>query len=535
MSHQVYQKSLSDHLAKWQKRNSRRLPDDQLQAALLLLRLDLDPLRPKLENLYSSSPRGRKPYDPIKMLRALILMHCLGQERITRFADDLHQKPRLAQISGFEPHRTPSVGAFYLFIDRLEDGPYQANCPHRIKPSQLRKQPLLRNLHQEKADKELIRAQILAQSDSITIDLKDRLLSLSDQPRAQDFLSRLEDILINSAVIPSARRGLLGDLDKLIVCGDGSALVSGSSPYGKPSCQCRNQGIYACSHPRFYSDHSANWGYDSYREIYYFGHTFDQHIVNFSGHDLPVHLGIGQASESDFTLSLKSLDRLLKASAENGFNLSVSAAVYDSGHDGRGIYDYLLARKIDPVIALNQRHGSSSPSGAAQQINSDGIPICPAGLEMRRHSSTPNHRIYFNCPVKRPTHTGGKTVWQSHTKECPHQVLGQPDSKMGPVVYIRSDSDPRLYPKIARDSPRFKQLMNLRSGCERSNSVKKTVHKLERRPCRSATHYLFRLHLISIIEHLKAWVAEDRKILGDDWQVLSDPEKIRQIAGKIPT
>lgn len=89
-------------------------------------------------------------------------------------------------------------------------------------------------------------------------------------------------------------------------------------------------------------------------------------------------------------------------------------------------------------------------------------------------------------------------------------------SNMGPIVYIRSDQDPRFYPPIPRDSARFKQIMNPRSGCERSNSTKKTVHHPGDRPCRSATHYLFRLHLVSIVEHAKAWVAEDRKLVGDD-------------------
>jgi hypothetical protein len=162
------------------------------------------------------------------------------------------------------------------------------------------------------------------------------------------------------------------------------------------------------------------------------------------------------------------------------------------------------------------------------------VPICPAGLPMRRHSYGKNGRLIFNCPVKRPTHLDGKTIWQSHLAECPHQVLCQPETKMGPVVYIRSDSDPRLYPKIARDSPLFKQLYNLRSGCERSNATKKVVHKLERRTCRSATHYLVRLYLIGILEHAKVWLAEDRKTLGDDWRVLSDPEKIKLLAKAPP-
>lgn len=42
-------------------------------------------------------------------------------------------------MAGFDPEDTPSVGAFYLFIDRLEDGPYQPDYPHRVTSSQLRK------------------------------------------------------------------------------------------------------------------------------------------------------------------------------------------------------------------------------------------------------------------------------------------------------------------------------------------------------------------------------------------------------------
>jgi hypothetical protein len=316
---------------------------------------------------------------------------------------------------------------------------------------------------------------------------------------------------------------MLGDLKNLIVCGDGSSLVTGASPYGTPSCQCRKNGLFKCDHDRFFSDPTANWGWDSYREVFYFGHTFYQHVVSTSGHDLPVHLTIGQASESDFTLSLKSFDRLIKTARENKLDLKIDAVGYDAGHDGRGVYDYLLAKHLSPVIALNHRQGQHpNPTGTAEKINDNGIPLCPANLEMRRHSQTPNHRIYFNCPVKRPTHEGGKTIWKSYVKDCPHQILCQPESKMGPIVYVRSDSDPRYYPPIARDSPRFKQIMNLRSGCERSNATKKVVHHLGERPCRSATHFLFRLYLVSIVEHTRTWLAEDRKLAGDDWRKLCE-------------
>jgi hypothetical protein len=97
---------------------------------------------------------------------------------------------------------------------------------------------------------------------------------------------------------------------------------------------------------------------------------------------------------------------------------------------------------------------------------------------------------------------------------------------MGPVVYIRSETDPRLYPP-PRERAKFKALLKLRSGCERSNSVKKVAHKLDTLPCRSETHYLVRLYLIAVLEHAKAWLAEDRKQFGADWQVLAAQARLK--------
>ena len=144
-------------------------------------------------------------------------------------------------------------------------------------------------------------------------------------------------------------------------------------------------------------------------------------------------------------------------------------------------------------------------------------PVCPAGMLMRRHSHDKNkHRIIYNCPVKRPTHRNGKILYISYPDECPYGVVCQPKTKMGPIVYVKTTDDPRLYPLIPRKSPKYKKLMNLRSGCERSNSAKKETYRLGGRPCRSATHFLIRLYLVSIIEHAKAWLAEDKKKLGDN-------------------
>jgi hypothetical protein len=199
-----------------------------------------------------------------------------------------------------------------------------------------------------------------------------------------------------------------------------------------------------------------------------------------------------------------------------------------------GNYTFLLAKQIRPVIALNPRNGvHPKPTGTAERVNAEGVPLCPAGLAMRRHTQTA-HRIIYNCPVKRPTHHPRQHCWQAHVAECPRQVLCEPESKMGPLVCVRADADPRFYPEIARDSKQFREIMQLRSGCERSNSIKKIVHHLGQRPCRSATHFLVRLYLVSIVEHVKAWLTDDRKALGEAWRGLSDLEKIKQLVNRHP-
>ncbi|MBI1929234.1 transposase [Candidatus Poribacteria bacterium] len=520
--HQRYVNTVCDHLIRWLKRKSRRISPEWVAAAFVLLFLDLEPARAILTPLDSPNPRGRRPYDPITMLRALLLMVLLKVETFSKWADQLKHHPRLARIAGFSPGNVPVAGTFYLFVDRLEDGPYQKPCEHRVKPSRWRKGRHRRNLKNEKQQRQHDATQNAAAHDSQSRALKDPLIAAHPQPRPRDLMQRLEDVLIPCAIIPSAQRGLLGNLSQLTVAGDGSALPSGANGNGKPTGDCRQQGIFPCDHSRTYTDPDADWGYDSYRACYYFGHTFYQHVVSTQGHDLPLHVGIGPASETDLTRSLKSLDRLRKALREHDLPWQIRHGVYDAGHDGMGSYEYLDSGGITPIIAINPRAKEApAPCGTAERVNAEGIPICPAGVVMRRHTvSHKPHRITYNGPVKRPTHRNGEHLWLAHTNECPHGVLCQPDTKMGPIVTINTDDDPRLYPPIPRTSDRFEQLMNQRSGCERSNSIKKQTYHLGHRVCRSATHFLVRLSLVSIVEHAKAWVAEQME------QVKGDPLRL---------
>jgi len=235
----------------------------------------------------------------------------------------------------------------------------------------------------------------------------------------------------------------------MIISGDGSALESGANSYGKPTCECRKQGIYSCDHDRLYRDPTANWGFDSHRQCFYFGHSYYQHVVSTNGHDLPLHVSISPAAETDYTKSLKSLDRMIKALQENQIEVQISAIAYDSGHDAMGIYQFLMQKNINPVIALNERTSQlPKPTGSAQLVNTDGVPICMAGLQMRRHGITKRKTIAYNCPVKRPTHQDGNYLYVAYPDECPLKVLCQPNTKMGPIVTVSTKDDPRHYPVI---------------------------------------------------------------------------------------
>jgi hypothetical protein len=96
-------------------------------------------------------------------------MQLLQPTSLDPFVNDLRTKPRLALIAGFEPNKIPAASTFYLCIDRLENGPFQAKCAHRVLPAEARHGKHRRHLKKERAEKEAERKHILANCDSITL------------------------------------------------------------------------------------------------------------------------------------------------------------------------------------------------------------------------------------------------------------------------------------------------------------------------------------------------------------------------------
>jgi hypothetical protein len=258
---------------------------------------------------------------------------------------------------------------------------------------------------------------------------------------------------------------------------------------------------------------------------------------------------MGTGNESDFTLPLKALDRLLKLLEELDLPLTIHIFIGDGHHDAIGIYRYLKAKGILPIVPLDEdskpttsAHNDSNQKEVAEPgsevpqsqqktkdkttkhpetpakntqpitprphiemyphitFEHDGTPLCPAGCRMRHQQYNETRQAHiFACPC---TRKNGNQDWVFYEQECPFQQdCTPPEKKMGHTLYIKSAADLRLFPPIPRDSKRFTQLYALRSGTERQNAVADSYH-IDRRH-RNAAYTLIRLAFVNICKHAR--------------------------------
>lgn len=497
----------------------------KIEKTFIVYHLDLSPVEECLKSLYSPDPRGRKPRDPVCMLRSIIIMILEGETSITKWAETLRTDNFLSELSGWVSEKPPSVGTFYKFLDRLQDGPYRKSCDHVHKASDLDKGRHEKNFKKSEKGKP---EKDYSGDDSVTEKLMKTLIPDTENPRQNDFLKRLEDILMNLAVKHSVKKGLVDPLN-LEICGDGSPIRSGANKQGKPSCKClKEKNLRTCDCPRLYTDPDSDWGYDSYRKVYYYGETFYLLCYCSKGHNLPLHILCGPASETDFTFSMKAFHRFLKTLRENNIEYKISAAIFDAGHDAMGIYKYFRHLDIPVVIPLNNR-GAKNTYKNRVKLSDRGIPLCNGGKEMRHLGYNKKRmRHQFGCPVKRMTHRDGKAVYVTHHEECPMDCRCSPNTTHGPIVSIFSKENPRLFPEIPRNLPKFKELYNLRGGNERSNSAKKHAYQIEKAGLKSRAKRLIMLHLLAVIDHWKAIFKEETEGLTREeilQNLLADEER----------
>jgi len=514
-------------------------------AALVLWHLDLEPARPVLARCYAPNPRGGSPWDPVVMLRCLLLALLVDQPSLNEWPKDLGGICVLRVLAGIEQDRErmltegcrpeelpvrPGVGTLYDFLHRLHDGPVRKTCEHVERPSEnerrraktprkLKKKPKKPKQERKRrarkrrkkrdanpapagaTDDRQAQTEDQVQTAAVTEKLVQELEKAADLPNPNDLQQRLGEILVSVAVLESARKGLLGDVKKLITAGDGSPLRTGGNPHGKRVCG--HPFDERCDCPRLYSDPDAQWGWDSHRKVWFFGNHFYEVSTSECGHDLPLAIGIDPGNCSDFTASLNTLDRFYNQVRELGWGIGCFIADA-GGHDSQPIYRYLLNHGTTPVIPLKSPAPATHPVRSDVNLSKRGVPVCKAGAEMASWGSARLDRSVFICPVK-----AGRLARCPLAPDSQPDWVCRPDQAWGPSVSIKHDDNPRLCPPIARNTVRFQQRYNLRSGTERSNSVKKEAFGLEKARHRRTSFWLIRLHLIAVLQHGKAWVAEE--------------------------
>ena len=107
---------------------------------------------------------------------------------------------------------------------------------------------------------------------------------------------------------------------------------------------------------------------------------------------------------------------------------------------------------------------------------------------------------FYHCPAKYLGRTKGDVESKVNLEKCPLGVLCEPESKRGPYVYIKSDQNLRLFPKIARESNLFKERFKRRSAGERYFSQIKS--KIGRTPYRRKHILAFSLCMHGILSHV---------------------------------
>ncbi len=249
LSHEQYQNLLRTKLAKLAL-DPERAPEIDMYAEpiLILAHLDLDPARPILERGYGSDRRSDDRWDPVVLLRCLLLGVLINVLSINKLAQEIRSSPVLRAIAGISPpppdsRRGPSpcVGTLYNWLHRIHDGPRHTGPGYDERPS----------------DNERRRAQTPRPPGKTPPKKRDKTAqkgkngkplapakaalalarACADTKNPDDLTQRLLDILWDCGVVESAQRGLLGNVTAMITAGDGCKLETNANGNGLSTVQ----------------------------------------------------------------------------------------------------------------------------------------------------------------------------------------------------------------------------------------------------------------------------------------------------------
>jgi hypothetical protein len=469
---------------------------------LKLKRVNLDPVYPILAPLYSPD-KGCLARQPTCMLRSCLAMMECSVTSFDVWVAMMHDDAFYAIISGFDPEDIPGVGTFYDFQDRLLKRLRQ----HRT----IQRPPFRRRTQRDKADhhkhkndlrphRDIVNRlanRFLARSSKAPA-LTDLLKGTADLSALPDYEQTLQAIFYACFVSHSVDLKLISWQD-LHVAGDGAKLPTWANPHGKKLCSCDNHGKKRherCCCPRAYREPWALWGWDSYRNCWVYGYSCYELTAYTFSHtcQLPLVVSIADCNRHDSVLGMATLYR-----GRDLFGLPIQTASLDAAHDAIGLFRLATQRwQMALVIPLNERNkGHLRYAGPLRLDN--GIPICPAGLPMKRCGfCTDRLRIKWRCPL-------AVTKKTPHIETCSHFGNDCSGSPYGRVIYTYPQENYRLHTLIPRKSDLWNCHQDMRSCAERSVKRKKYDFLLLQTRTAGRDRWFFRIMLAAICQHIDAW------------------------------
>jgi len=247
-SHADFQKFMVEAVNREFKHNPKAIANHEA-AILKMYHLDLDSVRDDFLPLFSvtGKPSNQQP----EVLRSLLLMPHYKFSDIDKWVAYASASPMICALVGVTPDNFPGASTHRDFLARL----WMSDKPNRLK----RPKPKPKGKYGKQ--------KLPPKHPGIIAYMVKKALSGEVFKAIPERL--LQSIFMKTAVIPSANAGLLGDIQNLNISGDGVCVESHASPHGHKACTCQG----ACSCPRSFADPEARWGWDSYHERWFYGHT----------------------------------------------------------------------------------------------------------------------------------------------------------------------------------------------------------------------------------------------------------------------
>ncbi|WZX99999.1 transposase [Bacillus sp. FSL W7-1360] len=481
--HTEYQKSMLEQLQEHYADGALLLHKNDWSVISKCYITDLSSVSALVQHTYSDSTQGTIPRDPASMMRAFLLMLFVRpEEGITKWVQTLQTNRLYALLSGFEIGDVPGVGTFYDFFHRLWNLCDKNRKGHK---QRRRKKPKKGRKPGEKAP-------------TVTPNRVKRIVARAMKCcRTKRTLptDSLFSLFQDAFLSVSAKLGLLGDVDQLTIAGDATPVTTAVYPRSKPACACRAEERRNCGHPRHYSQPDTDTGWNSSHRHHYNGYSLYYLTAADSPYDLPLYPKFQPASRHDsvsFVLTFSEFSQRFTVG-------TTERILLDAAHDARAIYDFIIHHGCNPFIDLNERTKKKDNNDKGYDdskkitISPQGIPICPAGLEMKQNGyDHTQKRQKWRCPL----------MENRTTCTCENPCS---NAKFGRTFHTSTKDDPRLFPEFPRSSEAWDRIFARRTTVERTNKRTKTDYKLEAGRHRSTMMWAIRTYAIMMCQHVDAW------------------------------